>query len=275
MTDSPTSTTHSLPDEDARSTHNSGALTLSDSFTFEDVLFREHAHANPLDPVTCVVDPRFPFGRGATPETSNSEEPDAKRLKLAASTPVADACTAATDLMCVLAHAPILPDLQHMRVEVEWLLQRIIAVMEALGLESRFLEIFLPTDTTYTALSSHEALDIERTTNPDGLFRRNYYHHNAILHDAECNFLQATAILFREHENWAVAYSLKELLHVRFNKDLVVARLLRGGHLLNVVGLATTDPKTLADRLIEMDADYSIFHYTSDPEEAETPQMAA
>ncbi|KAJ7204874.1 hypothetical protein C8J57DRAFT_1542027 [Mycena rebaudengoi] len=89
----------SLPDDDARSMRSSGPMKLAESFTFDDILFREHARINPLDPVTRTIDPRFPFGRRASPETSDSEEPDAKRLKVAAPTPVADACTAAADLM--------------------------------------------------------------------------------------------------------------------------------------------------------------------------------
>jgi hypothetical protein len=250
-------------------------MKLAESFTFDDILFREHARINPLDPVTRTIDPRFPFGRRASPETSDSEEPDAKRLKVAAPTPVADACTAAADLMRVLTHAPILADLRYMRMEVGWLLERLIAIMEMQQLEARFLKIFLPEDATYSALGTREALELERLTNPDGLFRRNFYHHNAILHDFECNFFQAAAILFRERENWAMAYSLEELLHTRFNEDLAISRLLRGGHLLNLTDFATADPETLTGCLAELEEDYPIFRFTTVAREAEESQMGA
>ncbi|KAJ7233372.1 hypothetical protein C8J57DRAFT_1532505 [Mycena rebaudengoi] len=276
MTDSPTLTAQALPDDDAHSTQNSSEfMALTESFSFQDVLFQEHAHANLLDPVTRLTVPRFPHGRCASPETSDSEELNAKRLKLATPTPVADACTAAADLMHVLAHAPILPNLRHMRIEVEWLLERILTVLETLQMEARFLEIFFPDDSVYMPLGAREALAHERATNPDGLFQRNYYHHNAILHDVECNFLQATAILFREQENWAIAYSLEELLNVRFNEGLAIARLLRSGHLLNLNGLVTTDPDSLANRLAEVDVDYPIFRLASVLEEAQGSAMDA
>jgi hypothetical protein len=269
MTGSPSLTAQPLLDDDSCSTHGSGTTLLAESFTFEDVLFREHARINPLDPVTRIIDPRFPFGRRASPETSDSEEPDAKRIKIAAPTPVADACTAATELMRVLTHAPILADLRYMRMEIGWLLEQLIAIMEMLQLESRFLEIFLPDDAAYSAFSAREALELERITNPDSLFRRSFYHHNAILHDAECNFLQASAILFRERRNWAMAYSLEELLHTQFNEDFAISRLLCGGHLLNIADLATADPKTLASRLAELEEDYPIFRFTTVSSEAE------
>ncbi|KAJ7615087.1 hypothetical protein DFH06DRAFT_1367836 [Mycena polygramma] len=67
--------------------------------------------------------------------------------------------------------------------------------------------------------------------NPDGYFRRNLYHLNSILHDAEANFLQACAIMFRQHEEYDLAYTLEELLTTRFRDDSGIMHLLREGFL--------------------------------------------
>ncbi|KAJ7234821.1 hypothetical protein C8J57DRAFT_1574533 [Mycena rebaudengoi] len=87
----------------------------------------------------------------------------------------------------------------------------------------------------------------------DGTFRTNSYHHNAILHDAEANFLHTANILFRDLEHWPLAYSIKELLHIKFKHHHDVEQLLRQGHLLNYRNYNSTDPESLESRLEEMD----------------------
>ncbi|KAJ7265263.1 hypothetical protein C8J57DRAFT_1622388 [Mycena rebaudengoi] len=238
---------------------------LEDAYSFQDAIYREHARRHPLDPVgrvplpeTGFYDPnRYQHGRRASPSTSDTKEPAAKRLKVA----LPDSSSSSDmvhdpfhdDYTCVLQHTKYLADMRWMRIEVRWLIDRIIAVLEQQGLERKFLDIFLPADKAYTADSIREAFELEFLTNLDGTFRTNSYHHNAILHDAEANFLHTANILFRDLEHWPLAYSIEELLHIKFKHHHDVEQLLRQGHLLNYRNYNSTDPESLESRLEEVD----------------------
>ncbi|KAJ7255160.1 hypothetical protein C8J57DRAFT_1721760 [Mycena rebaudengoi] len=282
---------HSLPElldaEDVASDSSDGSnISLDEAYHFQDTIYREHAHLHPLPPVTHLLhdDPvlgplkRFSPGRRATPNTSETEEPAAKRLKVTASTNSADTeplvdCmdwvreAFGEDYMRISRLREFLSDLRWMRIKVGRLISRILVVLECLGYEHRFLEIFLPDDPAYQADSAREAFELEFLTNYDGSFRRNVYHRNAILHDTESNFLHAANIFFRELGAWPLAYSIKEFLHLEFQYHHDVELLLRHGHLFNHGNYDTHDPETLNDWLAEMEEDYSTTESPPLPEE--------
>ncbi|KAJ7809099.1 hypothetical protein B0H13DRAFT_1928136 [Mycena leptocephala] len=161
----------------------------------------------------------------------------------------------------VLAWQNRFPAMRALRGDIYHAILRLIEAIEWLGRRDEFRRIFFPFEEYFQVTTVAEMFRMERERNPDGYFRRNSYHLNSILHDAEVNFLQSCAILFRNHQEFDLAYTLEELLTTRFRDDAGVMHLLREGFLD-----APSDDQeaavnqhygTLEDRLEEMIDDYT------------------
>ncbi|KAJ7432688.1 hypothetical protein FB451DRAFT_1196862 [Mycena latifolia] len=153
-----------------------------------------------------------------------------------------------------------LEHLQSMRSDVAFTIQRLIEVIEWLGLQAEFRRIFFPFEEAFPITTVFQMYAMERMHNPDGFFRRNTYHLNSILHDAECNFLQACAILFRQTGDYELAYTLEELVSTRIRDDTGVMQLLREGfidsHYEITAAFFNDGYGRIADRIEEVAEDY-------------------
>ncbi|KAJ6567161.1 hypothetical protein DFH09DRAFT_1081211 [Mycena vulgaris] len=122
-----------------------------------------------------------------------------------------------------------IPHLRSMRGDIAFVIQRLIEVIEWLGLRDEFRHIFFPFDESFPVTTVFQMYSMERSYNPDGFFRRNDYHLNSLLHDAECNFLQSCATLFRRTKDFELAFTLEELLSTCFRDDTGIMQMLREG----------------------------------------------
>ncbi|KAJ7648561.1 hypothetical protein B0H17DRAFT_1147972 [Mycena rosella] len=104
---------------------------------------------------------------------------------------------------------------------------RLIEVIEWLGLKDEFRRIFFPFEEDFPVSTVFHFYSMERMHNPDGFFRHNPYHLDSMLHNAECNFLQGCAILFRQTKDFELAYTIEEILSTRFRDDSGIMQLLR------------------------------------------------
>ncbi|KAJ6529540.1 hypothetical protein DFH09DRAFT_1412076 [Mycena vulgaris] len=150
--------------------------------------------------------------------------------------------------------------LRSLRSDVAFAIQRFIEIIEWLGLRSHFRRIFFPFQEDFSVTTVFQMYAMERMHNPDGHFRRNPYHLNALLHDAECNFLQSCAILFRQTQDFELAYTVEELLATSFRDDSGIMQIFREGfiesHYETTAAFFNFSYGTLHDRLSEVAEDY-------------------
>ncbi|KAJ7673155.1 hypothetical protein DFH06DRAFT_1319356 [Mycena polygramma] len=190
----------------------------------------------------------------------DAEEVPAKRRKVEDSPLSQHVLQAETFKAAILSWQPRFPELRILRGDVKHGIFRLIEAVNFLGLRDRFRAIFFPFTECFEVFTLQEMLCMELERNPDGYFRRNSYHLNSLLHDAEANFLQSCAILFRQEEFYDLAYCIEELLATRFYDDIGIAQLLKDGfldaRLDDPEAIANQSYGTLADRLREMVDDW-------------------
>ncbi|KAJ7604058.1 hypothetical protein DFH06DRAFT_1349777 [Mycena polygramma] len=188
------------------------------------------------------------------------EEVPAKRRKVQDSPLSQHVLRAETFKAAIISWQPRFPELRILRGGVKHGISRLIEAVNFLGLRDRFRSIFFPFTESFDVFTLDEMLRMELERNPDGYFRRNSYHLNSLLHDAEANFLQSCAILFRQEEFFDLAYCIEELLATRFYDDIGIAQLLRDGFLEarldDPEAIANQSYGTLSDRLREMVDDW-------------------
>ncbi|KAJ6552008.1 hypothetical protein DFH09DRAFT_1086129 [Mycena vulgaris] len=162
----------------------------------------------------------------------------------------------------VMAWRLNIPHLRSMRGDIAFVIQRLIEVIEWLGLRDEFRHIFFPFDENFPVTTVFQMYSMERSYNPDGFFRRNDYHLNSLLHDAECNFLQSCATLFRRTKDFELAFTLEELLSTCFRDDTGIMQMLREGLIESHMDYEASSTffnhgyGVLQDRLNEVKVDY-------------------
>ncbi|KAJ7193991.1 hypothetical protein C8J57DRAFT_1651775 [Mycena rebaudengoi] len=158
-------------------------------------------------------------------------------------------------------------EMMWLRVDTKLMVFRYTAVIEALGLRDRFRSIYFPFPESFPIREVYELFLADLTANHDGTFQRNAYHRNGLLHDAEANFLQAAAILFRETRAWELAQDCERILGMEFKDDAEVVKLFRAGFFCNKGIYDEDDPQSLGERLREIDADQQPNNLSSIAEE--------
>ncbi|KAJ7293035.1 hypothetical protein C8J57DRAFT_14089 [Mycena rebaudengoi] len=158
-------------------------------------------------------------------------------------------------------------EMMWLRVDTKLMVFRYTAVIEALGLRDRFRSIYFPFPESFPIQEVYELFLADLTANHDGTFQRNAYHRNGLLHDAEANFLQAAAILFRETRAWELAQDCERILGMEFKDDAEVVKLFRAGFFCNKGIYDEDDPQSLGERLREIDADQQPNNLSSIAEE--------
>ncbi|KAJ7660946.1 hypothetical protein DFH06DRAFT_1129978 [Mycena polygramma] len=136
----------------------------------------------------------------------DAEEVPAKRRKVEDSPLSQHVLRAETFKAAIISWQPRFPELRILRGDIKQGILRLIEAISFLGLRDRFRPIFFPFTENFEVFTIDEMLRMELERNPDGYFRRNSYHLNSLLHDAEANFLQSSAILFRQEEFYDLAY---------------------------------------------------------------------
>ncbi|KAJ7741562.1 hypothetical protein DFH07DRAFT_778042 [Mycena maculata] len=223
--DSDTESNLSLPDE----------LRVEDIETpilrYYDNIEKEHGVQTTISPVARI--PWYePLPQNAASTMNVRGSTSSKRRKVEDELPLArQIMCAETFKAMVQTWEPRFPDLRGLRGDIFFTIQRFIEVIEWLELRAEFRQIFFPFDEAFEIIMVWQMFALEHEHNRDGFFRRNPYHLNALLHDAECNFLQACAILFRETKDFKLAFTIEELLGTRFRDDTSIIQLLRGGFL--------------------------------------------
>ncbi|KAJ6474478.1 hypothetical protein C8R47DRAFT_1294128 [Mycena vitilis] len=190
----------------------------------------------------------------------DAEEVPAKRRKVEDSPLSRHVLQAATFKAAIIGWQLRFPQLRILRGDIKHGVSRLIEAIDFLDLRDRFRAIFFPFTENFEVFTVDQMFQMEQERNPDGYFRRNSYHLNSLLHDAEVNFFQACAILFRQEEFFDLAYCIEELLATRFHDDYGIAQLLRAGFLdacrEDPEAIANQSYGTLADRLREMVDDW-------------------
>ncbi|KAJ7441074.1 hypothetical protein FB451DRAFT_1414809 [Mycena latifolia] len=265
--DSDTDSEASLPDELPVELVNVNDITdISFPFLrFYARLQAEHAMRTTLTPVSrssrytpsLVVTPPMPMDY-----LHPNELPVPKRRKtLAHEIPLAQRVVRAEAFNATLRYwHEHVEELQSMRSDIAFTIQRLIEVIEWLGLQTEFRRIFFPFEESFPITTVFQMYAMERMNNPDGFFRRNPYHLNSILHDSECNFLHACAILFRQTGDYELAYTIEEVVSTRFRDDTGVMHLLREGfidcHYEITAAFFNDGYGRITDRLAEVAEDY-------------------
>ncbi|KAF7351898.1 hypothetical protein MVEN_01151500 [Mycena venus] len=220
-------------------------------------LEQEHNRRTPPAPVTRSAT----FVRPGTPVECD-EHQSAKRRKTQ-DVPLQQQVLSAETFKSVVAHwQPHLLVLRGLRGDILATIQRLKEVIEYLGQRDLFREIFFPFEEHFAISTIQQMFDLECDNNPDGLFRRNNYHLNSLLHDAEANFIQSCVILFRRTNDLQLAYTLEELLFTQFRDDMGIMQLLRAGFLHNAEEASGNrfqpNAGTLKERFEEFAAHYSL-----------------
>ncbi|KAJ7664044.1 hypothetical protein DFH06DRAFT_1128391 [Mycena polygramma] len=190
----------------------------------------------------------------------DTEEVPAKRRKVEDSPLSRHVLRAETFKAAIISWQLRFPELRILRGDIKHGVSRLIEAIDFLNLGDRFRAIFFPFTENFEVFTIDQMFQMEQERNPDGYFRRNSYHLNSLLHDAEVNFFQACAILFRQEEFYDLAYCIEELLATRFHDDCGIAQLLKDGfldaRLDDPEAIANQSYGTLADRLREMVDDW-------------------
>ncbi|KAJ7667876.1 hypothetical protein DFH06DRAFT_1322438 [Mycena polygramma] len=223
---------------------------------------KEHAINTPLSPITRSS--RYvPISASSFLDTLSSPESDAapaRRRKVGDSPLTRYVLRAETFKAAIIHWQPQFEELRLLRGDIQHGIARLIEVIDFLGLRDPYRAIFFPFAERFAVTTPGEMFRMEQERNPDGYFRRTSYHHNSLLHDAEVNFLQSCAILFRQEEIFDLAYCIEELLTTRFRDDLGIAQLLRDGFLDaridNPEAITNQNFGSLSDRLREMTDDW-------------------
>ncbi|KAJ7456530.1 hypothetical protein FB451DRAFT_1407227 [Mycena latifolia] len=207
----------SLPDELAGASESSASY-----LRYYENVEKEHAYRTTLAPITRT--PRHsPTSMSVSPMLPDSAIADgmpAPKRQKTRDTSLTRRVLCAEALNATLQHwEPHMEHLQYIRSDVAFTIQRIIEVIQWLGLAGDFRHIFFPFTESFPISTVFQIYAMERMHNPDGFFRRNPYHLNSLLHDSECNFLQACAILFRQTGDYELAYAVEELLSTSFRDD--------------------------------------------------------
>ncbi|KAJ7255319.1 hypothetical protein C8J57DRAFT_1656188 [Mycena rebaudengoi] len=209
----------------------------------------------PFPPNYMVLSPEMARPRLRNPD-SDCDEPAPKRQKIESSLQDLMQAEYTSGMLIADKWENDLDEMTWLRIDIKLMLFRYTAVIEALGLRDRFRAIYFPFPETFPIHEVYELFLADLTANHDGTFQRNSYHRNAILHDAEANFLQAAAILFRESRIWELALDCERILGLEFRDDAEVVKLFRAGFFSKTANHEENDPQSLGDRLREVDADY-------------------
>ncbi|KAJ7684523.1 hypothetical protein DFH06DRAFT_1312945 [Mycena polygramma] len=211
---------------------------------------KEHAIHTPLSPIT-RSSRYIPIPASTVNDDPSSPEANAapaRRRKVEDSPLSRHVLRAETFKAAIISWQPQFEELRLLRGDVKHGITRLLEFIDFLDLRNSFRAIFFPFTEHFEVSTPGEMFRMEQERNPDGYFRRTSYHHNSLLHDAEVNFFQSCAILFRQEELFDLAYCIEELLTTRFQDDIGIAQLLRDGFL----DAQIDDPEAMANQYFGM-----------------------